>query len=132
MDRQAGFTLIETLVGAAIGVLLVVGRAGLRRPDGRPGRNAANQRVNAVAGAGRLVERMSSEAASAMAVYVPATDALGQSNTDGHEVDFFTEDGAHRTYAWAYTFRRGCENGHALRARSRERRDRRGYARRHR
>lgn len=103
MERQAGFTLIETLIGAAIGALLVWGVlvfAGRMVAWG----NAANQRVNAVAGADRLVERMSSEAASSMAVYVPATDALGASNTDGHEVDFFTEDGAHRTYGWAYTF----------------------------
>ena len=98
-----GFTLIETMVGAAIGVLVVwtvlvfAGRLGAWA-------DAANQRVNAVAGAGRLVERMSAEAASAMAVYVPATDARGASNADGHEVDFFTEDGAHRTYAWAYNF----------------------------
>lgn len=66
--------------------------------------NAANLRVNASANAGRLIERLSSEAASAWAVYVPPTDALGQSNADGHELDFFSEDGAHRVYAWAYIF----------------------------
>ncbi len=103
MDRQAGFTLIETLIGAAISVLLVWGV--LVFADRMVAwANAANQRVNAVAGADRLVERMSSEAASSMAVYVPATDALGASNSNGHEVDFFTEDGAHRTYGWAYSF----------------------------
>lgn len=103
MDRQVGFTLIETLIGAAIGALLVWGVLVFADRMAAWG-NAANQRVNAVAGAGRLVERMSSEAASSMAVYVPATDALGASNGDGHEVDFFTQDGAHRTYLWAYTF----------------------------
>ena len=103
MDRQAGFTLIETLVGAAIAAVMI---GGLVILAGRMAvwANAATLRVSAAANAGRLIERLSSEAASAWAVYVPATDALGQSNSDGHEVDFFSEDGAHRIYAWAYTF----------------------------
>ena len=103
MGRQAGFTLLETIVAAAIGVLLVWGVLAFVDRMVAWG-NAANQRVNAVANAERLIERMSSEAASAWAVFVPATDALGASNSDGHEVDFFTEDGAHRTYGWTYTF----------------------------
>ena len=103
MGRQAGFTLLETIVGAAIGVLLVWGVLAFADRMLAWG-NAANQRVNAVANAERLIERMSSEAASSWAVFVPATDALGASNSDGHEVDFFTEDGAHRTYGWTYTF----------------------------
>ena len=103
MDRQSGFTLIEAMIGAAIGLIVVWG---LLVFAGRVlgWANAANQRVNAVANADRLIERMSSDAVSALAVYVPATDALGTSNGDGHEVDFFTEDGAHRIYGWAYTF----------------------------
>lgn len=103
MDRQAGFTLIETVVGAAIGVTILW--CMLAFADRMIFWSAsANERLNAVANAERLVERMSSEAASSLAVYVPATDALGASNGDGHEVDFFTEDGAHRTYGWAYNF----------------------------
>ena len=103
MNREAGFTLIETLIAAAIGVVIVWGM--LVFADRLIAwASAANVRVNAVANASRLIERMSSEAASSLAVYVPATDALGASNADGHEVDFFTEDGAHRTYGWAYNF----------------------------
>jgi Tfp pilus assembly protein PilV len=106
MKREAGFTLIETVVAAAIGVVVLW--ATLVFADRMVLWSAsANQRVGAVAAADRLIERMSSEASSAMAVYVPAIDALGASNSDGHEVDFFTEDGAHRTYSWAYNFAGG-------------------------
>ena len=103
MNRQAGFTLIETVVGSAIAVVmlwaLVVMSDRLVAAAG-----AATTRVVAGANAGRLIERLSSEAASALAVYVPATDVFGASNGDGHELDFYTQDGAHRSYAWAYTF----------------------------
>jgi type II secretory pathway pseudopilin PulG len=103
MDRQAGFTLLETVVGAAIGVTIVW--CVLAFADRLVFWSAsANARLNAVANTERLIERMSSEAASSLAVFVPATDALGAANSDGHEVDFFTEDGAHRTYSWAYNF----------------------------
>ncbi len=103
MERQAGFTLIETLVGAAIAVIMIGGLVVLvdRMVVWA---NAANLRVNGSANAARLIERLSSDAAGAWAVFVPSTDILGQSNTDGHEIDFFSEDGAHRVYAWAYTF----------------------------
>ncbi len=108
MDRQAGFTLIETVVGAAIGVTIVWCVLGFA--DRMVFWSAsANARLVGVANAERLIERLSSEAASSLAVYVPATDALGASNGDGHEVDFFTEDGAHRTYGWAYNFAAGTK-----------------------
>jgi prepilin-type N-terminal cleavage/methylation domain-containing protein len=103
MERQAGFTLIETLVGAAIGVVMIWGLLVLADRMVASA-SAAGLRVNGSANAARLIERLSSEAASAWAVYVPATDVLGQSNSDGHELDFLSEDGAHRVYAWAYTF----------------------------
>jgi Tfp pilus assembly protein PilV len=103
MERQSGFTLLETLIGAAIGAAIVWGLVVFADRIAAWG-YAANMRLNAVADTDRLIERMSSEAASSWAVYVPATDALGASNSDGHEVDFFTEDGAHRTYTWAYNF----------------------------
>jgi prepilin-type N-terminal cleavage/methylation domain-containing protein len=103
MDRQSGFTLIETLVGAAIGAVMIWGLLVLADRMVASA-SAAALRANAGANAARLIERLSSEAASAWAVYVPATDSLGKSNGDGHELDFFSEDGAHRVYAWAYTF----------------------------
>lgn len=103
MKREAGFTLIETMVGAAIGAVLLWGLVAFANRMVFWAQSG-NARVNAVADTDRLIERMSSEAASSWAVYVPATDVLGASNGNGHEIDFFTEDGAHRTYAWAYNF----------------------------
>jgi prepilin-type N-terminal cleavage/methylation domain-containing protein len=105
MERQAGFTLIETLVGAAIAAVMLWGLVAMADRLVAAAA-AANARVVAGANAGRLVERLSSEAASSLAVYVAATDVLGQSNSDGHELDFYTQDGAHRSYAWTYTFDR--------------------------
>ncbi|MGD0968155.1 MAG: prepilin-type N-terminal cleavage/methylation domain-containing protein [Candidatus Aquilonibacter sp.] len=103
MERQAGFTLIETLIGAAIAAVMLWGLV-VMADRLVAAATAANIRVVAGANAGRLVERLSSEAASSLAVYVPASDVLGQSNSDGHELDFYTQDGAHRSYAWAYSF----------------------------
>jgi type II secretory pathway pseudopilin PulG len=100
---ETGFTLVETMVGAAIAAMLLgVLVAGADRLVSWA--NAANARVAAQAGSWRLIERLSSEAASAWAVYVPANDVLGQSNADGHEVDFFSEDGSHNPYLWTYTY----------------------------
>jgi Tfp pilus assembly protein PilV len=108
MERQAGFTLLETLVGAAIAFVMLWGLVAMAdRLVAAAG--AANRRVVAGANAGRLIERLSSEAASSLAVYVAPTDALGRSNSDGHELDFYTQDGAHRGYAWAYTFDRATQ-----------------------
>ncbi len=102
-SRESGFTLVETLVGAAIAAIVLWGLvAAANRLAAWT--TAADQRVTAQAGAWRLLERLSSEAASAWAVYVPATDVLGNSNADGHEVDFFSEDSSHRPYGWSYTY----------------------------
>ncbi|HTU71622.1 MAG TPA: prepilin-type N-terminal cleavage/methylation domain-containing protein [Candidatus Baltobacteraceae bacterium] len=103
MKRQAGFTLLETLVGAAIAAVILWSLIAFadRAVNWAV---AANRRLNAGANAARLVERLSSEAEGAWAVYVPAADAFGRSNADGHELDFFAEDGAHRTYSWSYDY----------------------------
>ncbi len=55
-------------------------------------------------GTEQLLERMRSEAASAWSISVPASDLDGQSNADGHEVDFTTQDATRRTYRWAYRY----------------------------
>jgi prepilin-type N-terminal cleavage/methylation domain-containing protein len=101
--RQAGFTLIETLVSAAIASTILWALVAMAD---RYVTAAAqlDTRLSAQAGVERVLERLSSEAASAWAVDVPATDVLGVSNADGHELDLFTEDVAHRPYGWAYTY----------------------------
>lgn len=55
-------------------------------------------------GTEQLLDRMRSEAASAWSIAVPANDVQGQSNADGHEIDFTTQDAARRTYHWAYRY----------------------------
>jgi prepilin-type N-terminal cleavage/methylation domain-containing protein len=100
---QAGFTLIEILVGAAIGVVLLWGVLAMAdRTIGAA--QALDQRLQATAGTAHLAERLESDASSALAIYVPATDVFGNANADGHEADFYSEDASHRPYAWAYTF----------------------------
>lgn len=52
----------------------------------------------------RLGERLNSDAMAAWSLFVPPVDRFGRSNADGHELDFVTEDGRHRTLWWAYAF----------------------------
>lgn len=103
MRHERGFTTIELIVGAAIAAFaLFVALAAARQLAGVAAH--ADARVRQTAAADRLIERLVAEAASAWAVYVPPTDAYGRPNSDGHDVAFFSEDGAHRAYAWAYDF----------------------------
>ncbi len=102
-SNERGFTLIEVLLGAAAGaaltfLLLVVAAQHVRSAA------LLNARLNAQSAAMHLSERMSAECAGAWAIFVPPADVLGRDNADGHEVDFFSEDGAHRAYAWAYRY----------------------------
>jgi type II secretory pathway pseudopilin PulG len=100
---ERGFTLIETTIGAAIAAMVILGLVVLADRYAAAA-SALNARLTAQASADRLFERLSSEAASAWAVFVPASDVLGNANADGHELDFFSEDGSHRPYAWAYLY----------------------------
>lgn len=102
-SAQAGFTLIEVVVSAAIGaVMLWCILAFANRTIASA--QALDMRLQASAGAAHEIERLSSEAASALAVYVPAGDVLGNSNADGHEVDLYAQDSSHRPYTWAYRY----------------------------
>lgn len=56
----------------------------------------------------QLVERMRSEAMSAWSISVPASDVNGNSNADGHEIDFGTEDQTRARYLWCYLFDAGA------------------------
>lgn len=103
MGNERGFTLIEIVVAAAIGAMLLWGMLVLANRTAASA-EALDARLYASAGVSHLLERMTSEAASALAVYVPPTDVLGESNSDGHEVDFYAQDASHRSYAWSYTY----------------------------
>lgn len=63
-----------------------------------------DQRLSARSTTDRLAERVSADASSAWSIFVPARDVQGNSNADGHEVDFASEDASHRSYWWAYDF----------------------------
>lgn len=74
--------------------------------------------------ADRLGERLRSDATAAWSLFVPPADRFGRTNSDGHELDFVTEDARHRTLWWAYVFdssarrviRYGYDPGGTLRA----------------
>lgn len=101
--RESGFTLVDMLVGIAIGslvlaLLLMIATHVSTVAASTDARAQAQSTVN------RVGERLASDAASAQAVFVPAADVNGTPNADGHELDFYAEDSSHRTYAWAYTY----------------------------
>ncbi len=94
---------MELLIGAAIATI-VVGALVAFASRLTQTTSALGTRVQSQSAAARLMERLTAEASSAWAVYVPVTDVNGNANADGHELDFFSEDGSHRPYSWAYTF----------------------------
>jgi len=103
VESQRGFTLVETLVAAFVAVvlgwtLLWIAHASVFAAVHLDGR------LNAAASVDRLTERLSSDAASAWSVFVPSDDVSGESNADGHELDFAAEDAAHQSHWWAYSF----------------------------
>jgi len=85
--------LVEIVVGAAITAFVLWGLVAFAN---RMVATAAslNGRLNAIASADRLVERLATDAASAWNVSAPSPS----------EIDFFSEDGSHRPYQWSYRF----------------------------
>ena len=88
--RARGFSLIEALVGLCIllVLLIAVGDAVSRTLHVAA---MSNARAGAVRTVSELGIRLSEEARSASAVFVPATDVFGAANggDQAHEVDFF-------------------------------------------
>lgn len=103
MKAQRGFSLLETLVAAAIA--FIIGWQLLQLTHATAlGASRFDRRVRARSAVDALEERLAADAAGAWSVFVPAADVRGQPNGDGHEVDFVTEDAAHRSYWWAYAY----------------------------
>lgn len=103
MQSQRGYTLVELLIAAAIA--FVIGSLLVRLAHTTIFAAAhLDARLSARNAADRLDERLTADATSAWSVFVPPSDVLGASNADGHELDFVSEDGAHRQYWWAYDF----------------------------
>lgn len=107
-EREEGFTLVELLVGIGISLVVFVTLAVIVAHL-----TSASATFDLLArgddATSRLAERLQSESASAWAVFVPATDVNGLPNADGHELDFYAQDGAHRSYAWAYDYDRAMQ-----------------------
>jgi prepilin-type N-terminal cleavage/methylation domain-containing protein len=103
MRGERGFTLVELLVGAAVSAIVMYGLIVLATRLVASGARL-EATLAAAAATDRLMERLSSEATGAWSIYRPATDQLGASNADGHELDFYAQDGSHRPYGWAYLF----------------------------
>ncbi len=105
MERpdERGFTLVDVLVGIAISIVILAMMVTFAARISAAA-SALETSTKASDAVQRLDERLESEAAGAWAIYLPATDVDGANNADGHEVAFYTEDGAHRSYAWAYLF----------------------------
>ncbi|HTU83107.1 MAG TPA: prepilin-type N-terminal cleavage/methylation domain-containing protein [Candidatus Acidoferrales bacterium] len=103
MRRQRGFTLAEVLVVTAIA--FVAGWLLLRLVDAATNASwRVAQRLSSASAADRLCDRLAAQAAGAWSVFVPDADVAGNSNADGHEVDFATQDAAHRQHWSAFTF----------------------------
>ena len=103
MRSERGFTLIELLVATAIWVGLTGTLLYATQTLLGGARQIASARADYRA-VQRLVEQWDSEASSALAIFVPPRDVLGNANADGHEFDFYTRDAAHYGHFWAYRF----------------------------
>ena len=104
MNRdERGFSLLETLVAAAIsvvlGYVLILAASSFLHWSAQQAKRDAEH-----AAIGELVDRWEAEEDSAWAIFTPPADVLGANNADGHEVDFFTRDGKNRAYFWAYDY----------------------------
>ncbi len=102
-NNEKGFTLTELLIALAVvavlGMLLVrVISLGLNAITIQTQRDAEHAAVD------RLADRWRAEEDSAWAIFTPGTDVDGLPNDDGHELDFFTRDGANQSYFWAYNY----------------------------
>jgi hypothetical protein len=100
---ERAFTILETLVSVAIIVTVTFGLVMLFRnlAQGTNADAAFRKHYDDETG---LIARLQRDAASAIAVFIPAADVLGNANADGHEVDFLARDSQHRAVFWAYSF----------------------------
>ena len=124
MRAQRGFSLMEMTVATAIALMVGWLLLGIARTT-IFGAAHLDRRLRARTSVDRLEERLTSDAATAWSIFVPARDVNGAANGDGHELDFVTEDASHRSYWWAYTFDAAGATHNAVRIRARFAADRR-------
>ena len=93
VKNERGFTLIEVMIAAMVGLIVLGGLAYMimHFVHATMDMSARNQQHSSLYA---LVDRWDTEADSAWAVYTPTTDVKGASNSDGHELAFYTETAA--------------------------------------
>jgi len=109
VDAERGFTLVEVVVSTAIAAILAVALLSLVHVAVIASAST-NARVLARGSTDRLAGQLETDALGAWSVFVPADDVLGASNSDGHELDFVSEDGSHRQVWWAYAYDAAAQN----------------------
>ena len=98
---ERGFTLVELLIATGIWVVLAGMLLFVTQGLFASARVMIEQRRE-YSQLSQLVETWEAESSSALAIFVPARDLLGNSNADGHEFDFYSRDAAHAGRFWAY------------------------------
>ncbi len=103
-----GFTLIELVV--ALGIFAVFCLFALRICSGALHWSLLQaSRDSDSATADALTQDWNTDADSAWAIFTPPADVNGKSNSDHHELDFFTRDGKNRSYFWSYTYDKSAQ-----------------------
>jgi len=103
VESQRGFSLVEVVIASAIAFTIGTALVWLTHATVLASAHL-DARLSARSSVDRLAERLTTDASSAWSIFVPARDALGTANADGHELDFVSEDASHRSYWWAYDF----------------------------
>ncbi len=104
-QRERGFTLIETMIAAALFVVMMGTAFAAVVVTGNVMRSAATTQRGSGA-IDRQAAAFRAESATASAVFVPPFDLHGEPNADGHEVDFYAKGQANRDVFWRYAYDR--------------------------
>jgi prepilin-type N-terminal cleavage/methylation domain-containing protein len=106
-EGQRGFTVLEILLALAIALPVAITLAGVVRLASGGAEATAGFAAQAAA-MNDFVERLDAESHGAAALFVPATDVLGNPSCDPdgecRELDFFTRDTQGNAHFWAYRF----------------------------
>ena len=100
---ERGSTLLDVLLASAIGAMIAIVSIGVFRL----GLGLTIQTTTAagnVTHVRTVTDRLHARADSAWAIFVPTNDVFGHLNSDGHEVDFFTESADHVPLYWAENY----------------------------